>query len=395
MTSKERGDLNRMTNAKALKDISDGRTSQLRTLLDAVAATRAGNARLCLVTGDSGSGKTTLLEILKRTVSGDENMMPTLASGSPKTVWAVETCRPDREFGPFWNILNSVSTQAAQSTAHGSDLLRSALGRVFTVLRFIFDVGPDGVAVADPITGLITKAAAYPIKIFLNDIENWSGLSHVPNIEDSSQIYELVWRALKFASESAPLVVVLDDLQEADEGSQALFFSLANQLNFHRNQRICLVGVYRRDHAGKRGLDGRLLRFRSKAMNPQAIGINLDETVGGDAGEAFVRGLFKSIPNGLTREFVNELFRRTQGHAQFTTDLLRFFLEKNILGFDANRKLVQLSEIDFRKLPDSVESLIAERLKLLDKSLRELVDIASVQGVEFGAEVILQINKIS
>jgi tetratricopeptide (TPR) repeat protein len=113
-------------------------------------------------------------------------------------------------------------------------------------------------------------------------------------------------------------------------------------------------------------------------------------------GRRFVDALLDSTPNRLGGEFRAALFRRTEGHPLFTTELLRVMRARGDLirvrsqAHGGGEVWVEGRPLDWETLPPRVEGVIAARVDRLDKELRELLTIASVKADEW--EVIRQLS---
>ncbi len=92
-------------------------------------------------------------------------------------------------------------------------------------------------------------------------------------------------------------------------------------------------------------------------------------------------------PNELDEDFRQQLFARTDGHPLFTVELLRTMQERGHLVKDVAGRWVAAA-LDWALLPARVEGVIEERIARLDEPQREMLDVASVEGISFTAEVV-------
>jgi predicted ATPase len=118
-----------------------------------------------------------------------------------------------------------------------------------------------------------------------------------------------------------------------------------------------------------------------------------DITVDLDQSErrAFVDALLDSEPNWLGPSFRQMLFRQTRGHPLFTIELLRGMQERGDLIQDTERGWIEGPALDWETLPARVEAAISERISRLAYELRNTLRVASVEGVDFTAEVVAQV----
>ena len=115
--------------------------------------------------------------------------------------------------------------------------------------------------------------------------------------------------------------------------------------------------------------------------------IDLDQA----AGQDFVEAFLDSEPNQLGARFRATLYRQTDGHALFTTELLRAMQERGDLRQDETGAWVEGSTLDWDTLPARVEGVVGERLGRLSEPLRELLRVACVEGETFTAEVVAHV----
>ncbi|MEJ2153392.1 MAG: hypothetical protein P8Y29_10730, partial [Gemmatimonadota bacterium] len=103
----------------------------------------------------------------------------------------------------------------------------------------------------------------------------------------------------------------------------------------------------------------------------------------------FVDAIIDAEPNRLDKIFRRRLFERTRGHPLFTAELLRDMQELGALQKDDNGKWVTGPGLDWDTLPARTEGVIEERINRLDDNLQEILTVASIQGEEFTAQLIL------
>ncbi|MDQ3642152.1 MAG: AAA family ATPase, partial [Actinomycetota bacterium] len=215
-----------------------GRDAELATLTGLLDETGAGEQRVALVCGDPGIGKTTLVEALEATAR-DRGVA---------TVWG--RCWEGGGGAPFWPW---VQVLRACLRRYGEDLLpslgpaRVELGRVL----------PELGATASPAPSTDSNDARAPLFLAVADLLD--------------------------AAAGAGLVIALDDLHDADEGSLQLLRFLARR---SARSPLFLVGTYRvmevaRSAAHQRALGavgrhGPTIRLRG--LSPADVAVLVDRT---------------------------------------------------------------------------------------------------------------------
>jgi len=184
-----------------------------------------------------------------------------------------------------------------------------------------------------------------------------------------------------------PLLLHLDDLQWADDGSLSLLFHLGRRLS---GARVLVLGAYRPEE---------VMAGRDGARHPLWAVINELGRVHGNAevdldqadGRRFVTALLDSETNRIGTAFRDALYHHTGGHALFTTELLRSLQERGELVRDAAGAWVATTSFSGGRLPTRVEAIIAERVASLPEDCQTLLEVASVEGEAFTAEVVASV----
>ncbi len=192
------------------------------------------------------------------------------------------------------------------------------------------------------------------------------------------RLFDAVATLLKQVARSAPLLVILDDLHEADQSSLELLKFVARGLT---DARIVIVGTYRdaevRSSPRLSETIGEILRY-GRAI-PLA-GLEHDEVA--QIVEHRARRLHSAA-------FASELHRVTAGNPLFVDGIVRVLL--------AERKLGTLDRLDLRgfKLPEDVRGAIRKRLGLLSTQAQSVLAIAAVVGQEFDTALLRRISDLT
>ena len=202
-----------------------------------------------------------------------------------------------------------------------------------------------------------------------------------------AQIFEECVNVLKAIAERQPLVLVLDDLQWADAGSMSLLEYLGKRIN---NDRILIIGAYRPAETAMSRFDDRLsmenlvIKFRRQ---DEHILVDLD-AIQEQENREFVEEFLNLENNCLERPFREAFYQHTGGHPLFAAELLRNMKERAILFKDQTNCWTVRPDFDLSTLPPRIEGVIEERMEGVGRELRELLEVASVEGVTFTAQVL-------
>lgn len=364
------------------------RTEELERLGRLLETALEGQLSVCFVTGEAGSGKTALLtEFARRAAEAD-----------PDLVFAIGDCNAQAGAGdpylPFREILGIFTGDLEGKLAAGAITegnARRLRDRLEKSARIVAEFGPALVDVFVPGSALAAQVGARMAKKL-----GWQRSASDPRAESQSgttvtwerdQIFEQFTNVLRTMSEQQPLALVIDDLHWADSGSIDLLFHLCRRLG---RSRVLLIGAYRpADLAlGRSGGRHPLLQVTNEVKRYFGdVWIELDQ-IGGDEERMVVDAMIDREPNRLGEDFRDALVARTRGHPLFTDELLRALRDRGELVRDHKGYLVEGTAISWDEVPPRVEGVIDERIGRLPEDLREILEVAAVEGEDFTAEAV-------
>jgi DNA-binding SARP family transcriptional activator/RecA/RadA recombinase len=354
-----------------------------------------GQGRVVFVTGEAGSGKTALIQEFSRRAQAAHGALVAV-NGNCNAYTGIGD-----PYLPFREILALLTGDVEARWAAGA-MTREHARRLWNVLpvtaQALVDTGLDLIDTFVPRPALHARALAYTARSGLPDwlarLDEYT--EHRPISVSSavgpqqSDLFNQYTGVLQALAQRVPLLLVLDDLQWADLGSISLLFHLGRRLT---GSRILIVGAYRPEEIalGRDGarhpLDPVVNEFQRDFGD---IAINLARAGSRD----FMEALLDSEPNRLGAAFREMLYRRTRGHPLFTIELLRGLQERGDLIPDADDRWVEGQALDWETLPARVEAAIRERISRLPRSLRLALQVASVEGEVFTAEVVARVRAV-
>jgi adenylate cyclase len=349
--------------------------------------------QVCFVTGEAGSGKTALVTEFARRVQEEHTDL----------VVAIGQCDAQTGIGdpylPFREVLCQLTGDVDAKLAQGAITQENAsrLRKLVVVSgQILVEVAPDLVGLFVPgahIVGELGKALAEKAG-WMDKLE---ALAKQPKTGrsglDQDRVFEQYTSLLVALAEKQPLLLILDDLHWADDGSTGLLFRLGRRIE---GSRILIVGTYRPeevalDRAGERHpLQKVLAEFKRYHGE---IGVDLDRAREME-GQRFVDAMLATEPNRLGEGFRQVLFQRTRGHPLFTLELLQDMQERGALVQDEQGRWREGPRLDWSELPDRVEGVIEERIGRLEATLRDILSVASVEGQNFTAQVLARLEAI-
>lgn len=180
-----------------------------------------------------------------------------------------------------------------------------------------------------------------------------------------------------------PLLVILDDLQWADELSLSFLMYLGE--SFFKQNPVIILGTYRSEE-----FTGALREVLDRSWI-EAIELSpLDEP----AISAMVSDML-ALPS-LPAEYAHLLARRSMGNPFFVSECLRAFVAERLLCRTDGQWRLRVGEEGYASaeemLPGSLRELIQRRLRRLSPAAMGLLEAAAVLGREVDADILIEVN---
>jgi adenylate cyclase len=356
----------------------------------------SGKPQVVLVAGDAGIGKTALVQEFCRQAQRSND----------KVVVACGQCASEHgdPYLPFVEIAGLLTGDTKGELGRrvlDNTNAQRLKGVAIATAEIIVEVGGDLVGLLVPGAALLDRVVALVAKALkVGWVSRLKKQVEKPGSREGfkpEQFFEQFSRVVLRLSAKAPLVLAVDDLHWADQGSLELFFYLSRRLQQTASLPVVLLGTYRpaEIHLVRDGDRHPLERIVHELRRywPD-LQIDLEQTLGGEAGRAFVDALADAEPNRLDAAFRSFLFHRTDGHPLFTIGILRMLKQRGTLIKDKEGRWVLDRPITLDELPDSVEAVIEERIEQLDKQLRDILICGSVEGERFTAEIVARVRRL-
>jgi len=317
----------------------------------------SGQGRMLLISGEPGIGKTRLVRelVTQAEVSGGRALVGAsyAEGGTP--------------YAPFRQILREVLRNGSfTAIGDGFDLPELVLADLLTLApelrsRYPFDDAQGRSAVpADPSASL----RAGPLLD--------------PQVEQQRLFENL---AIFFAglSESAPLLLVLEDAHWADSGTLFLLRHLARHT---RRQRVMIVATYREVELDEaRPLHEVLLDLNRERLATRLKLSRLDRAQTEDL-------LAVLFDEEITPEFLDGIYRETEGNPFFIEEVCKALVESGKLYYEGGRW--HRPSIEELGIPQSVRVAIQSRVRVLPADSQETLRLAAVVGRTFDFDTLAQ-----
>ena len=317
-----------------------GREQEISELTLALEHASDGHTGLIMLAGEAGIGKTRLLrEFGART--GRIGVV---------SVWG--RCQERDGSPPYWPWIGVLRTLVElQPTV---DQLRHTLG---TGASVIAELIPE-------IRQHLPEQPAAPAEADMSS--------------DRFRLFDAVSKFLTSCADTAPLILVLDDLQWADEPSLMMLEFIAREAT---DARVLVVGTYRTDELSRRRTFLNTLAELTRSGNCQRIGLRGLAPI--DV-ESFIKAVSGSHASA---ELIDTVSRRSEGNPLFMRELLRWLMTES--SIDANSSEHESDVIT--RVPESIREVIGQHLDRLSDRCNATLSVAAVMGRYFTLD---QVNAV-
>ncbi|HZA25355.1 MAG TPA: AAA family ATPase, partial [Dehalococcoidia bacterium] len=205
------------------------------------------------------------------------------------------------------------------------------------------------------------------------------GLDTPPFLEPEQarfRLFDSITAFLKNASQTQPLLLVLDDLHWADKPSLLLLQFLARQMG---GSRLLVVGCYRDVEVSRQHpLSETLAQLSREPVFQRALleGLSREDT------GRFIEAA--GVP--ASPELVETVHTQTEGNPFFAAEVIRLLRERGELGEETIRGPQAFT------IPQGVREVIGQRLNRLSEQCHQTLTTASIIGREFELRLLSRLS---
>ena len=318
------------------------RNAESATLLEAMREAASGHGKLIGVVGEPGTGKSRLVHELLNA--------------------------PDAS---AWTVLKTASTSYTKNTPY---LAFSNLIRTWCEI-------PDQASPDEANRRLLAKVATFgeelnsalPAMRSLLDLpvddEEWSKLEPAARRQ---RILAAARTVILRGAERRPLLLWFEDMQWTDAETRTLIEAIAKEV---QNCPLLIIMTYRPEYR-EHWLGENYRTISVEALDPANAGLLVRTLVGSD-----------------NEQLCSLLVQRTEGTPLFIEETIRAQVEHGVLqgGVGAYQLTQELHSI---RIPDSVQAVLASRIDRLAPMQRELLQTASVIGIDVGLALLEHVSDI-
>ena len=348
-----------------------GRAEELAALDFRRDATGVPQSSVVLVRGMPGAGKSALLAAYRdRTESSSEAKV------------SLVTCSQGAEepFSPFRRIVRDIVDPKSPVAQPKGRRYAAAAGRA------MLELGPEFAALVFPPAALIGAAGRHVLEE--SGVVGLRKAGRTPDYRgsDREHVSDFV-EFFRTMAPGTPHVIIIDDLHWADEASIALFGRLSAFLAQDPSTQILLVGSYRTHEV--RADPGHALRAVLNQVQRRWGDVAIDLEAGGAAADYVLTGQLVNAfaPNAVGGDFVRRLYEATLGNPLHVTEVLEAMLLTGDL-IEEQGLLVARPDLSWDHAPTRLDSALAARIDRLSSDANGVLTTASVQGIDFSADVV-------
>ncbi|MCC6753287.1 MAG: AAA family ATPase [Saprospiraceae bacterium] len=338
-----------------------GRDEALGVLLAAWKRIDREGASLLLVAGYSGIGKTRLVSEIKK---------PVLEANAYFISGKFDQYAREYPYSAFVQAFSMFTQQILGEREEDLALWRTAIAR---------QLGENGAL----LTGLVA------------DLEKLLGpQGPIPDIGAMEGKNRFLNTCIDFLSSIAlngkSLVIFLDDLQWADSGSLALLQAIASSSLSH----ILVIGAYRDNEVDAAHPLSTAMAHLEKEHRDKVTRLSLPELDAASVNQLVADSLRMS--EAATKALSAEIMARTRGNPFFVREFVEKLLEERAIQYDETLRswVWDLESIRSMDLSGYVVDLILGKLRRLDPSVQDLVQLAACIGSRFDMDTLQQVAGI-
>ena len=198
-----------------------------------------------------------------------------------------------------------------------------------------------------------------------------------------ANILENITRGLHRESRTAPVCLMLEDLQWADSSTLAALHYLSRNT---RSDPVLLIGTYRPEDLLplQDGTEHPLQAFLRTAATENLLASTELGRLDEKATAEMVRAVLE--PSELPDDFLAHVHRETDGNPMYVLELLRLYEQEGAILQEEGRWRAR--EVCTTCAPARINEVVLRRLGRLRPDQRNLLDCASVIGLEFSSEIL-------
>ncbi len=343
-----------------------------------------GRGRLVFVVGEAGIGKSRLISELAK-------------YGKSKNVMTLTgRCLYDENTEPYLPFIDAFGKYiSGRNRDEGDNSSKES-----QTSEDFYSMGLVGIAGSPPssqeLMGQPTEATGELMPMGLIPIDDEGGGIHPSKIKEinlqheRTRLFESISQLVIDISQNTPLLLILEDLQWADDGSLQLLHYLARNI---QNSKVIICGAFRPEEIENIKGEVHPLSKTLKRMRPEKLFDEIKLQRFDEESTAYMIKSMLRISN-IPETFVRRLYEESEGNP--------FFIEEVVKSL-VNEGLIDTSDYSWDKkfdpskihIPSTIRDVIGRRMEKLDDSTRAILGYASIIGNQFTFETLHRITDLT
>ncbi|MFA5116962.1 MAG: AAA family ATPase, partial [Candidatus Omnitrophota bacterium] len=334
-----------------------GRDKELNELNSLLDMTKQGQGSLVFVFGEPGIGKSRLVDELR----GSIHSLNGLFCGGKCYQFEFKT--PYKVFAEAIEAyIEKVKRLSVQEQNGHIARIKEALG----------ELGGEIVKICPAITELIGQ----PPK--LAELE--------PEKEKTRFLITVINFLVSLSSSNSPLLMFLDDLQWADDGSLEILERFAEKI---RGTSTLLIVSYRDNEVDQGHPLAQLIRKLKEQQVPlKEVPVRFFSLV--ETAQMISQIIMEKEEAALP--LANELQERAKGNPFFTIELLHSLVDAKIVYLEGEHYVYDLDKLKDASLPTSIVDAVLKRMNDLSADALKILSYASVMGKELNFKLLTELT---
>jgi predicted ATPase len=222
----------------------------------------------------------------------------------------------------------------------------------------------------------------------------YEGVDYVKDRPEIKRIhlFDNIRMGLNRISAETPVVLIIEDLQWADEPSLALLQYLARTT---KNTKILIIGTYRPEEVVS-APDGTAhpLAYTLQSMQQEGLFIKFPlQRLSEKNVTLLIADCFPN--NSFSDDFKKYIYRESDGNPFFALELLSLLTENKIIFQDSGGMWCVKGALEDIKLPSKIYDVIFQRLSRLPQKHRDVLECAAVIGTEFTSPPLVSLTNFN
>ena len=213
------------------------------------------------------------------------------------------------------------------------------------------------------------------------------GFSFSPAME-KERTFDAVAKIILDLTRQEPHIIFLDDLQWADHLSLAMIHYIAKKCS---DSRLFVIGTYRTEDVSQRDEGTHPLMETIFSLSRDGLYNKIDLK---RLDVKILPDLLNSFFNtSFDDEFVELVYRETEGNPLFVIETLNLLAEEGVLA-ERDKRWELTAPIKSIGIPSKIQDVITRRVSRLQKGQRKILDVAAVSGRAIDPEVLSRVLSV-